>query len=78
MWPENWPAVQLFLAMTTQWRYTPAGHHAGLDYTALQHPMAALRLHGRAARDAFSGLQVIEAEWLRLVRAEAAAKARGH
>jgi hypothetical protein len=70
--------VQLFMAMATQWRDTPAGHHSGLDYAALERPERQLRLYGRRARDAFAGLQVMEAEWLSLVRAEAAAKARAN
>lgn len=36
IWPENWPAVQLFDAMQTQWRHAPLGGLTGLDYGVLQ------------------------------------------
>ena len=32
---ENWPAFQLFEQCVTQWRFTPTGQKAGLDYTAV-------------------------------------------
>lgn len=44
VWPENWPVVQLFIRVATQWRH---GFHGptGLDYT----PM--LRLMDRMGLD---------------------------
>lgn len=42
MWEEHWPALELFLAMRTQWRVVAGmggAHHQGIDYTALYgHP----------------------------------------
>ena len=35
VWPENWPAVEMFLRCQTQWRTTMAGV-CGLDYAAVQ------------------------------------------
>lgn len=35
IWPENWPAVQMFLRVQTQWRTTMGGV-IGLDYAAVQ------------------------------------------
>lgn len=70
VWPENWHAVQLFLHVGTQWRRDAAGHRYGIDYAALTRPERALGLRGRAARQAFDGLQLLEAEWLRLERAQ--------
>ncbi len=34
VWPQNWPVVQVFASLLTQWRTGPAGV-VGLDYTAL-------------------------------------------
>lgn len=34
MWPDNWPAVNVFDAMSTQWRAGVSGA-IGLDYNAL-------------------------------------------
>lgn len=33
VWPDCWPAVQLFLRLQTQWRVTQ-GAFVGLDYSA--------------------------------------------
>lgn len=42
VWEEHWPALELFLAMRTQWRVVAgmaSPHHQGIDYTALYgHP----------------------------------------
>lgn len=42
MWEEHWPALELFLAMRTQWRVVAGmagAHHQGIDYNALYgHP----------------------------------------
>ena len=34
IWPENWPAVELFMRCQTQWR-TDNGHRTGLIYSEL-------------------------------------------
>lgn len=42
IWREHWPALELFLALRTQWRIIAGmggAQHQGLDYTALYgHP----------------------------------------
>jgi len=35
VWPENWPAIEMFLRAKTQWRTTMRGV-IGLDYAAVQ------------------------------------------
>jgi len=35
VWPENWPALEMFLRVQTQWRTTMGGV-IGLDYAAVQ------------------------------------------
>lgn len=30
--PENWKAIELLRACSTQWRYTAIGHRTGLHY----------------------------------------------
>lgn len=61
VWPEHWHAVQIFLAMETQWRVA-AGMAGlvwlGLDYSAIDaaeriarpHVPRALRMHRRGQR----------------------------
>lgn len=42
VWEEHWPALEIFLAMRTQWRVIAGmsgAQHQGIDYTALYgHP----------------------------------------
>lgn len=73
VWPENLDAVRLFQAAGTQWRRS-GGLETGLDYTALERPERLLGLSGRRAREAFAGLQVMEAQWLRRARSAHAAE----
>ncbi len=59
VWPENWPALELFLALQTQWRHAGmAGLPTGLDYAAIE---PALRLMGMApSPQLFADLRVME------------------
>lgn len=56
--PENWPALQVFLACSTQWRVSPAGRLIGLDYPAVESVMRLHRLRDRTRL--FGEVQVIE------------------
>lgn len=58
VWPENWPAVELFMRCQTQWRTGPAGL-LGLDYGAV---LAMANLWSvEHVREVMSGVQIIEA-----------------
>jgi hypothetical protein len=35
VWPDNWPAADLFMRCQTQWRWHPDGRRSGLDYGPL-------------------------------------------
>jgi hypothetical protein len=35
VWPENWPAVDLFIRCQTQWHWRPDGRRGGLIYSEL-------------------------------------------
>jgi hypothetical protein len=69
IWPENWDIVQLFMAVSTQWRKTAMVGAAkaiviydALDYSAVE---AVMRMHNVAKRhkpELFWGLQVMESE----------------
>jgi hypothetical protein len=59
VWPENWEAVELFLAMQSQWRHAGmSGVRVGLEYSALPAVFDLLQITDR--RDAFARLQVME------------------
>ena len=64
MWPEAWPAVDLFLKVQTQWRGGASGI-LGLDYGAVRWVM---ELYAAVdPRDLFEDLQVIEARVIETV-----------
>lgn len=70
VWPDIWPVVVLFTALTTQWRIGPAGP-TGLDYSALPFVM---RMHGIARDkwpDTLDALRVMEIEALDIMREKA-------
>lgn len=57
MWPENWPALMLFLDMETQWRVME-GMLVGLRYDAAETVMRIRKLRNRSAL--LSDLQTME------------------
>ena len=63
MWEEHWPALELFLAMRTQWRTAigmSGGQRLGIDYTSLYgHPKYA-RLDADAQEELLGRVQHIE------------------
>jgi hypothetical protein len=65
IWPENLPAVQIFMAMGTQWRIGMSGA-TGLDYSVLP---AVFELYGITDRkQAFNDLRVMESAALEVMR----------
>ena len=61
VWPENWPAVELFLRCQTQWRISINGR-AGLDYSALLAMGSLYQIDNLS--QVVEDVQVIEAEIL--------------
>lgn len=65
IWPDNWPALQLFVALSTQWRRAGmTGARHGLDYGAIA-PTAAL-VGIETGADLMERLQIMEGEVLRI------------
>lgn len=67
VWPDNWPIVEAFEAMTTQWRVGMRGA-TGLDYAVLP---VVLRMRGIARADwpdTFYGIRVMESAALDVIR----------
>jgi hypothetical protein len=70
VFPENWPAVTVFLALERQWRVLVlpgALYYQGIDYAALPAVMRLLGVPARERRSCFEDLRVIEdaaAPWL--------------
>ena len=64
VWPDNWPAVEMFLRCQTQWRPTMSGV-VGLDYTAV---LAVFRLYEVEDQQAvLEDLQVMEAAAVKIL-----------
>lgn len=57
---ENWPVVELFLALGTQWRIGPFGP-TGLDYPAVEALMNIHQIAKKHRARRFTGLRVMEA-----------------
>ena len=67
VWPENWPAFNLFNKVSTQWRdngYDPVG----LDYTPLFYLMRRMNLSDQEWDDLFEAVQILEAEAVKTMR----------
>lgn len=83
VWPENMPAVELFLRCATQWRIgepsavAPAGV-AGLDYTVLLSIGSLYLAPGTEMRDVIEDVQVMERQALDLIYQAAKAAAEKH
>ena len=64
VWEENWPAVELFLRVQTQWRVGMNGP-VGLDYGAVQWVISLYAVQD--PRAALEDLQIMEAAVLAAV-----------
>lgn len=58
VWDENWPAVQLFQAVNTQWIFAGMGSVVGLNYQSVDFVLKLYKYKKR--EEIFSDLQLIE------------------
>lgn len=66
VWPDNWPAVELFLKLLTQWRTGPGGI-IGLDYNVALAFIARKNLENEAFDALFDDLRILEAAALETI-----------
>ncbi len=59
VWPENWPSVQFFIRISTQWRHGFSGP-TGLDYAATLATLRELHDDQDERRRIFDDVQVME------------------
>lgn len=69
VWPENWPAVDLFVRVGTQWRVGMGGA-SGLDYNVVWRMIDRLRLGAEQEDDLFEDIRHLESESLKAMRTE--------
>jgi hypothetical protein len=67
VWPENWPAFQLFAEIATQWRVGMNGP-TGLDYLVLHRELDDLGLAGEERQQMKSDIRVLEQAALAAMR----------
>lgn len=59
VWPDNWPPLELFIDLSTQWRVGPNGL-IGLDYGVVFHELDRRKLAGDEYDDMMDGIRTIE------------------
>lgn len=72
LWPENWPAFELFSQLQTQWKVGMAGP-TGLDYATLFLLMDRHALAGAAWWQMFDDIRLCEATALKTMQEAARA-----
>jgi len=66
LWPENWPSIQLFTHMSTQWRVGGSGP-VGLDYNVIFHELDRKGLAVDDYDDMLACIRVIESTALEAI-----------
>lgn len=59
MWPEAWPAFELYMRLQNQWRCGPSGP-IGLDYGVVYDELRHRGIEGEARDDTMHMLRIIE------------------
>ncbi|MET0332549.1 MAG: DUF1799 domain-containing protein [Dyella sp.] len=59
IWPESWPAFDLYTQISTQWRVGYGGP-TGLDYTVVYHELDRRNLDRETYDEMLAALRVIE------------------
>lgn len=59
IWPENWPAFEVFSALRTQWRIAHCGR-TGLDYGAIPITLRLCNVPRSDWPEVFAALRIME------------------
>ncbi|MGB0919878.1 MAG: DUF1799 domain-containing protein [Alphaproteobacteria bacterium] len=78
---DNWPVVNLFVALQTQWRLVPLTTlsgadllHQGIDYSVI--PVVAAAMNIKCEEHVLRGLRIMEAEAVQGLAAERIARSK--
>lgn len=66
IWPENLAAVNVFIALSTQWRVGMSGA-TGLDYNAIPPVLRLVGIPRKEWADTFECVRVMEAEAMKIM-----------
>ncbi|KKO71842.1 DUF1799 domain-containing protein [Kerstersia gyiorum] len=66
VWPENWPAIDLYLRYRTQWIQGPGGP-TGLNYSVLFADLDRNGIEGDEREQIMEGIRIIEAAVLKKI-----------
>lgn len=69
VWPESWPAVELYVRYQTQW-LQGAGGPSGLNYAILFADLDRSGIEGEDREDIMDGVRIVEAEVLKSIYQE--------
>lgn len=69
IWPENWATFKVYYRMQTQWRVGGMGSVVGLDYATLAFFLTLEGVERQDWPEVTSGVQIMEYEAMRLMRA---------
>ncbi len=67
VWPENMPSINLFSAISTQWRTGGMGGATGIDYNVLFARMDRMKLSDQDYEWLFDDIRAIESEALSII-----------
>lgn len=67
LWPENWPSIELFNQLSTQWRTGPGGA-VGLDYNVFFHELDRRALSPHEYDEMMAAIRLIERTALEMMQ----------
>lgn len=60
VWPENWEAFELFIALGTQWRVAGLGQYIGISYPSMESVLNIFGIDSARRAALFADLRIME------------------
>ena len=60
VWSENWQALELFIALSTQWTVSAMGQYTGLHYPSIESTMNMLGIPCESRVELFADVRIME------------------
>ena len=65
VWPENWPTIEFWLEVSTQWKMGALGGYIGLDYVSIDIDIRRSEL--KVTKEQWCGMKVMESAAIRIL-----------